>query len=750
MRKHYAFCLLALVFLFQSAFAQTELLFSNRLYISYNAYTRDNSAITIQQCPNRDKPSFYKESSFSVDTLKNTRSLRSTVITDGLTLDTGRYEIRNNKNPSIIYIHVVPAVATVLSSATWSGNTIINDTLKLCKTNLNFPQFTLSFSGTNAVKSVDAWNNRGDTLYVNGIKKGLFHEAIQSSDIKSGDKLKIQVDISAKHFWGITGCFSSNGKVFTQEVTFLSINNQTLPRPIIVKDDYACPGDTIWLSHSSSDPGVTWSFCCYPPQFIANGKNAFIIANRYEYSFDSAGVSLTSSSTINGCSLVSPPAFVHFPDCGYSKITGRVSESPNVYSPIANVLVRVMETQDYAFSDSQGFYSITLSDRTYYRPKTVEVASTDFYRAERYVYDTSMYSRENNLYTYKLLSSDLALSSSSGRFRPGFTTPIFFHITNQGKNTNAGTITIGLDNALTFVSASKTPKSINGNGLTFDIDSLASSSTGTLTVYASLPPSTQLGVALNTMASIVAAKPDVNPSNNMTTLTSIVTGSYDPNDIAVTPQGKGQYGYISDKDSLHYIIRFQNMGTDTAFTVVVKAKIPNGLDFSSFLMKDASHPYQLSMQHDTIVWTFPRIKLPHKTINEPGSHGLIRFYIKQKPNNPLNTEIKNKAAIYFDYNAPVITNEVLNTVNNGIVTGLALEEMEQGSAKLYPNPNDGHFVFEATEGGVLKIYDALGNAVYSQVHAGRLTIDVSTLPKGIYYYQAEGMQASKKGKIVLK
>ena len=65
---------------------------------------------------------------------------------------------------------------------------------------------------------------------------------------------------------------------------------------------------------------------------------------------------------------------------------------------------------------------------------------------------------------------------------------------------------------------------------------------------------------------------------------------------------------------------------------------------------------------------FNDIFLPDSTTNEPESHGYITYTINQNPDLPNNSKIKNTAAIYFDFNDPVITNTVLNTITNEINT----------------------------------------------------------------------------------
>ena len=64
-----------------------------------------------------------------------------------------------------------------------------------------------------------------------------------------------------------------------------------------------------------------------------------------------------------------------------------------------------------------------------------------------------------------------------------------------------------------------------------------------------------------------------------------------------------------------------------------------------------------------LVFSFDDILLPDSNVNEPESHGFVKF--KVLPNKELAplTTLKSPANIYFDFNPPITTNEVLNTIN---------------------------------------------------------------------------------------
>lgn len=148
----------------------------------------------------------------------------------------------------------------------------------------------------------------------------------------------------------------------------------------------------------------------------------------------------------------------------------------------------------------------------------------------------------------------------------------------------------------------------------------------------------------------------------------VVVGSYDPNDKQAAPEGYGTRHYIEVGDDLDYRIRFQNTGTDTAFTVVIRDTISEHLDMASILPGASSHSYDLDVINgNELKFTFNNILLVDSFTNEPASHGYVKFKISQQDSLPLGTLIYNDAAIYFDYNEPIITNRTYHEIGEDYI-----------------------------------------------------------------------------------
>ncbi|WP_338791255.1 T9SS type A sorting domain-containing protein [Bernardetia sp. MNP-M8] len=172
----------------------------------------------------------------------------------------------------------------------------------------------------------------------------------------------------------------------------------------------------------------------------------------------------------------------------------------------------------------------------------------------------------------------------------------------------------------------------------------------------SVAPVQQSGVAL----------PQNDGGERSETSCSEILDSYDPNDKQVVPFGLTNENLIEKTTELDYTIRFQNTGTIEAVNIVVLDTLSEFLDIETIRLGMVSHDYKLLIDGDAdtrvLRFEFDNINLPDSNSNEPASHGFIKFKIKQKANNSIGTVIKNRAAIYFDFNSPIITNTISNKV----------------------------------------------------------------------------------------
>lgn len=218
---------------------------------------------------------------------------------------------------------------------------------------------------------------------------------------------------------------------------------------------------------------------------------------------------------------------------------------------------------------------------------------------------------------------------------------------------------------------------------------------------------------------------------------TVIKSSYDPNEKLVKPEGGGVNHFIDSTDALDYQINFQNTGNDTAFKVVLRDTLSGYLDLASIQLGAGSHAYTFRIYGKRILeWTFADIYLPDSNINEPLSHGFVKFKIQQKAGNVVGTVIENRAAIYFDYNEPVITNTTFNTIwkEVAVLSNAEIEKVE-ASVLIYPNPSDGKFIItNSMKFDAVVVYTLLGTKISeAQLSStNSYTLDLGTQPDGLY------------------
>lgn len=235
--------------------------------------------------------------------------------------------------------------------------------------------------------------------------------------------------------------------------------------------------------------------------------------------------------------------------------------------------------------------------------------------------------------------------------------------------------------------------------------------------------------------------------------------SYDPNDKSAQPKGYGAEHYIYDYTTLDYKVRFQNTGTDTAFTVVIRDTLSSYLDPTTLVMGASSHAYTWTLTGQGVLEVqFPNILLVDSMTNEPASNGFFQYKIQQKANNPIGTVINNTAAIYFDYNPPIFTNTTFHEVGDNFIPivltiGEIFEEMI--TVNVYPNPFTNLATIEVKGKGYdqlnLKVFDLTGRLVVEkQTYASnQIQLSDDNLIQGIYIYALEGNgELINTGKII--
>lgn len=309
----------------------------------------------------------------------------------------------------------------------------------------------------------------------------------------------------------------------------------------------------------------------------------------------------------------------------------------------------------------------------------------------------------------------------------------------------------------------------NNYSINTGFSSLAPGTSDEINMTYNTPTNIPLGTQVNFYDSVAHMAPintswllDQTPWDNVENYQQTVIGSFDPNFKEVSPQGNGPQGYIASKDSLlSYVIHFQNEGTYFAQNISVVDTLDADLDWSTLRPGYADHNYTTTVSETGVItFKFANINLAWKSqYGDLMSSGMVTYTIKRKRNVAQGTQFKNTAAIYFDYNAPVITNTTLNTLNDALTSVEEKVMIDNSDVVLYPNPaanalNISINVKESSAKGQVIIFDIAGKVLSSQditLDAGKniMSQNTSDLSSGIYFVQVKFNESFVTKKLVI-
>lgn len=440
------------------------------------------------------------------------------------------------------------------------------------------------------------------------------------------------------------------------------------------------------------------SYCSFTP-----GGNFYTLQGNTKLDLDT-----------NGCSSTD----INYPNLKLNFTTGSTTSSL-----IAN------ESGNYSYSVQAGTYTITpiLENAIYYTITPASVTVTFPSATSPNINDFCIV--PNGIYS----DLEITLIPTNGA-RPGFNSNYKIRYKNKGLNTIPnGTVNLTFNDAVCdLISSVPTTSSTNTNELIWNFFNLTPQETREIFVTLNLNspienPPLNNGSILN-FTTNVSGLTDINPSDNSVTLNQTVVNSYDPNDktclegTVVGPEMIGQY--------VHYVIRFENTGTANAENIVVTDQIDaTKFDLSTLVPLDSSHSFITRISPtNKVEFIFENINLPFDDAN---NDGYVAFKIKTKSTLAIGDTFSNTANIFFDYNAPIVTNTATTTIQTLATVDFDFNDY----ITLAPNPAKDILNIERKndiEISSINIYNTLGQLVLVQTQPDA-TINITDLKTGNYF-----------------
>jgi hypothetical protein len=266
-------------------------------------------------------------------------------------------------------------------------------------------------------------------------------------------------------------------------------------------------------------------------------------------------------------------------------------------------------------------------------------------------------------------------------------------------------------------------------------------------------------VAFNT--GFVAQFPDNDEDLHIDILTQEIVALDQGAALQLTAYPRGyQDSIIIPKTDIEYSVFFALPGNDSYERVVIRDTLPEQLDFNSLEMGAASHPYDFVLYQDGILKiTFDSIRIfsggGTGEAEAVSRQGYVSYRLSQKPNLISGTVIRNRAAVYFDYEAPIFSEQVRHVVGcadlfteGGCLltsTDRNLPRATDVNIKVSPNPISDRTTVQImgwqpqnTEFN-FHLFDATGRTVYETSFQGD-TFEFlrPNLAGGAYFYEISG------------
>lgn len=329
----------------------------------------------------------------------------------------------------------------------------------------------------------------------------------------------------------------------------------------------------------------------------------------------------------------------------------------------ANIKILHLPDSVYTYTNDSGYYQLRVSDGI----NRIEVLDDFdcFAKIEPIIFksDTISFQNKFNFPLTKIgTNQDLLLHVNSTRVRCGFTIPFTITVENTGCVPLTGNLSLSSNGLLEITDSTELKK---------HIDNLLPYQKKDFTIKFKVASEEFEGDTTMLYASFNGNEISLDTSFN-----SLITCAIDPNDKVVSPVVVDPDNNIySESDNvLNYTIRFQNLGSDTAFTITIADTLSSHIDYTSIRTIASSHPYVLHQRDRNLLFEFENILLPPAILNEEGSNGFVTFVANMNQNIDEFSVVENQAHIYFDYNKPIETN---------IASFIAVESLDKDSDNFY-------------------------------------------------------------------
>lgn len=360
-------------------------------------------------------------------------------------------------------------------------------------------------------------------------------------------------------------------------------------------------------------------------------------------------------------------------------------------------------------------------------------------------------------------NSDISIVMGGTAIRKGYTNNNFTIIVTNNGRTEANNFKLRFKAPASILPAgfsvpvtateSMTENGVNYKVYTWSIASMGSFDNKVFNFQHGNDATVTIGDTIRMAGWIEGVDNDCTPADNQQNQVYRVVGAIDPNDLSVAPVGYGAEGFIEPGQALTYTVRFENAGNHTATSVTINDKLPAGLDLSTLKVVAQSHPgMNLETKGQEAIFHFDDIYLADSLSDPENCSGYVVFTVYPVSGIRAGTVLRNQASITFDHYEPMMTNEVINTIQS------RTQEQQMIVVKTWPNPASdviyislehkmGHFTRKQVSR--VEMLDMAGRSLLTKVFSAtdELRLDLPVWLNGFYFLKVtdtEGVNYTQK------
>ncbi len=343
-------------------------------------------------------------------------------------------------------------------------------------------------------------------------------------------------------------------------------------------------------------------------------------------------------------------------------------------------------------------------------------------------------------------SSDFGVYVYSGtgrRAKQGFETTYSIELNNSSDQTRNVIAMVNFDNRLRNLNFKNfTP--VNQSAGQFTVLKTIEARSKLILYYSVIYSVDSFVLGEQVVTNVVLNLNDDNSNNNRDTIIQTIVSAYDPNIKVALPSE-----VISNQTTIKYVIYFENLGNDTALNVTVIDTFETLLSLRDVVYGGTTHGNVApSIENNCLIWHFENIKLPPKKTDSINNKGYVSFRSNLNSQAKKGDTIFNKAAIFFDYQKPVITNKAKVTfVKNNSIDGITKNNI----IAYYPNPSTGIIFYRNNNNNFkeLEFYNSIGQMIHTEKISDFGYLDLrEVLTTGVYTIKVKGSIEST-GKIII-